>query len=233
MRAARPHTLRQVRVTCTTANQVCRLFLISWCWCYASAAFQLRKLSVHSTKSPAGAVQPAQWRELDLSSSRATAESPVVMRCARRLSKLRFSSLSGWNRRRGKKNMRAPRPHTLRQVRITCTTANQVCRLFLISWCWCYASAAFQLRKLSVHSTKSPAGAVQPAQWRELDLSSSRATAESPVVMRCAVGSRSFASRPLAVEPPTGKKEHEGCAPSYSAAGENHLHHGKQGCRLL
>ena len=47
---------------------------IVWCWCYASAAFQLRKLSVHSTKFPAGAVQPAQWRELDLSSSRATAE---------------------------------------------------------------------------------------------------------------------------------------------------------------
>ena len=45
------------------------------------------------------------------------------------------------------------------------------------------------------------------------------------------VGSRSFASRPLAVEPPTGKK-HEGCAPSYSAAGENHLHPGKQVCRL-
>ena len=45
------------------------------------------------------------------------------------------------------------------------------------------------------------------------------------------VGSRSFASRPLAVEPPTGKK-HEGCAPSYSAAGESHLHPGKQVCRL-
>ena len=110
-------------------KQVCRIFLISWCWCFTSAAFQLRKLGVHSTKSPAGAVQPAQWRELDLSSSRATAESPVVMRCARRLSKLRFSSLSGWNRRRGKKNMRAARPHTLRQVRVTCTPANQVCRI--------------------------------------------------------------------------------------------------------
>ena len=33
--------------------------------------------------------------------------------------------------------------------------------------------------------------------------------------------------------PPTGEKEHEGCAPSYSAAGENHLHHGKQVCRIF
>ena len=35
----------------------------------------------------------------------------------------------------------------------------------------------------------------------------------------------------VAVEPPTGK-EHEGSAPSYSAAGESHLHPGKQVCRL-
>ena len=98
---------------------------IVWCWCYASAAFQLRKLSVHSTKFPAGAVQPAQWRELDLSSSRATAEfSSGDALCPSALE--RFSSLSGWNRRRGKKNMRAARPHTPRQVRITCTTANKV-----------------------------------------------------------------------------------------------------------
>ena len=27
-------------------------------------------------------------------------------------------------------------------------------------------------------------------------------------------------------------KEHEGCAPSYSAAGESHLHLGKQVCRI-
>ena len=94
-------------------------------------------------------------------------------------------------------------------------------------WCRCSASAAIQRRKLVVRSTKSPAGAVQTAQWRELDLSSSRAPAESPVVIRCPVGSRNFVPRPLAVEPPTGGKEHEGFAPSYSAAGENHLHLGK------
>ena len=126
--------------------------------------------------------------------------------------------------------MRAARPHTPRQVRVTCTSANRVCRL-LRSWCRCVASAAIQLRKLGVCGTKSPAGAVQSAQWRELDLSSSRATAEFPRSCAVPVGSRSFASRPLAVEPPTGKK-HEGCAPSDSAAGENHLHPGKQVCRL-
>ena len=117
--------------------------------------------------------------------------------------------------------MRAPRPQTLRQVRVTCTSANRVCRL-LRSRCRCVASAAIQLRKLVVRSTKSPAGAVQSAQWRELDLSSSRAPAEFPAVMRCPIGSRTFGARPLAVELPTGK-EHEGYAPSNSAAGESHL----------
>ena len=46
------------------------------------------------------------------------------------------------------------------------------------------------------------------------------------------VGSRNFVPRPLAVEPPTGEKDHEGSAPSNSAAGENHLHLGKPVCRL-
>ena len=77
---------------------------IVWCRCFASAAVQPRRLVVRSTKSPAGAVQTAQWRELDLSSSRAPAEFPAVMRSVRRLSKLRFSSVSGWNRRRGKEH---------------------------------------------------------------------------------------------------------------------------------
>ena len=102
--------------------------------------------------------------------------------------------------------MRASRPHTPRQVRITCTSANRVCRLYKIAWCRCVASAAVQPRRLVVRSTKYPAGAVQSAQWRELDSSSSRATAESPAVMRCPVGSRNFVPRPLAVEPPTGGK---------------------------
>ena len=129
MRAARPHTPRQVRVTCTPANKFAVFIKTVWCRCVASAAIQLRKLVVRSTKSPAGAVQSAQWRELDLSSSRATAEfSSGDALCPSALE--RFSSLSGWNRRRGKKNMRAARPHTLRQVRVTCTSANRVCRLY-------------------------------------------------------------------------------------------------------
>ncbi len=110
---------------------VCR-FLRSWCRCVASASVRLNKLVVHSTKSPAGAVQSAQWRELDPSSSRATAESPAVMHCTRRLSKLRFSSLSGGTAD-GEKNMRASRTQTPRQVRVTCTSANRVCRLYKIS----------------------------------------------------------------------------------------------------
>ncbi|MEI3004403.1 MAG: hypothetical protein V8T87_07245 [Victivallales bacterium] len=79
---------------------------------------------------------------------------------------------------------------------ITCTLANKFAVFFLISWCRCIASAAVQPRRLVVHSTKSPAGAVQPAQWRELDSSSSRAPAELPAVMRCSGGSRSFTSHP-------------------------------------
>ena len=57
-----------------------------------------------------------------------------------------------------------------------------------------------------MRSTKSPAGAVQTAQWRELDLSSSRAPAEFPAVMPSSGGSRNFVPRPLAVEPPPGGK---------------------------
>ena len=95
-----------------------------WCGYVASAAIQLRKLVVRSTKSPAGAVQSAQWRELEVSNSRAPAESPAVMHCARRLSELRSSSVSGGTADGGK-NMRASRPQTPRQVRITCTPANQ------------------------------------------------------------------------------------------------------------
>ena len=46
------------------------------------------------------------------------------MRCARRLSKLRFSSVSGGTADVGK-NMRATRPQTPRQVKVTCTPANK------------------------------------------------------------------------------------------------------------
>ena len=118
-----------------------------------------------------------------------------------------------WLQVAGRKNMRAARPHTPRQERITCTLANKFAVFFLISWCRCLASAAVQPRRLVVHSTKSPAGAVQSAQWRELDSSSSRAPAEFPAVSEVPVGSRNFVPRPLAVEPPTGRKNMRAARP--------------------
>ena len=46
----------------------------------------------------------------------------------------------------GRKTMRAPRPHTPRQVRVTCTLANRVCRLYKNSMvqvlCICRSPAA-------------------------------------------------------------------------------------------
>ena len=51
-RAARPHTPRQVRVTCTPANKFAVFIKTVWCRCFAFAAIQLRKLGVRSTKSP-------------------------------------------------------------------------------------------------------------------------------------------------------------------------------------
>ena len=51
-RAARPHTPQQVRVTCTPANKFAVFIKIVWCRCFASAAIQLRKLVVRSTKFP-------------------------------------------------------------------------------------------------------------------------------------------------------------------------------------
>ena len=101
-----------------------------------------------------------------------------------------------------------------------------------IVWCRCSASAAIQPRRLVVHSTKSPAGAVQSAQWRELDASSSRAPAESPVVIRSARRLSELRSSSVSGGTADGGKEHEGCAPSNSAAGESHLHLGNQVCRL-
>ena len=98
-----------------------------WCRYFASAAVQLNKLVVHSTKSPAGAVTlkgenlSHQIRELRRNH-----------RCYalfRRLSELRSSSGSSGTAAGRSKNMRAPRPHTPRQVRVTCTSAKQVCRL--------------------------------------------------------------------------------------------------------
>ena len=118
-----------------------------WCGYVASAAIQLRKLVVRSTKSPAGAVQTALWRELDLSSSRAPAEFPVVMRCPVGSRNFVPRPLAV-EPPTGRKNMRAPRPHTPRQVRVTCTPANKFAVFIKIVWCRCAASTAVQPRRL-------------------------------------------------------------------------------------
>ena len=99
-------------------------------------------------------------------------------------------------------------------------------------WCRCSASAAIQLRKLVVRSTKSPPERSKPLSGENL-IYQVRELRRNPL-WSCAmpVGSRNFVPRPLAVEPPTGEKDHEGSAPSNSAAGESHLHLGKQVCRL-
>ena len=78
-----------------------------------------------------------------------------------------------------------------------------------------------------------PAGAVQSAQWRELEVSSSRAPAEFFDVMCSARRLSHLWCSSVSGGTADGGKEHEGCAPSNSAAGESHLHHGKQVCRLL
>ena len=94
---------------------------------------------------PAGAVQSAQWRELDLSSSRAPAEFPAVMRCSRRLSELRSSSVSSWNRRRGKEH-EGSAPSNSAAGESHLHLGKQVCRLYKIFWCRCFASAAILRR---------------------------------------------------------------------------------------
>ena len=196
---------RQVRVTCTPANKFAVFIKIVWCRCVASAAVQPRRLVAAGEISPAGAVLSAQWRELDLSSSRATAEFPVVMRCARRLSKLRFSPVSGGTDDGGK-NMRATRPQTPRQVRITCTPAKQVCRIYKNSMvqvrCICRSPAAQAGRR-----RRNPPPERSNLLNGENLIYQVRELRRNPL-WSCAVpvGSRSFASRPLAVEPTTGRK---------------------------
>ena len=51
--------------------------------------------------------------------------------------------------------------------------------------------------------------------------------------MRCARRLSELRSSSVSGGTADGGKEHEGYAPSNSAAGESHLHHGKQVCRLL
>ena len=78
MRAARPHTPRQVRITCTSAKQVCRLKNNIGAGALHLPQSSRAGWSCVARTPPAGAVQSAPWRELDKSSSRAPAESPML-----------------------------------------------------------------------------------------------------------------------------------------------------------
>ena len=64
MRAARPHTPRQVRVTCTPANQFAVFIRIIWCRCVAFAAVQLRKLVAAGEISPPERSNPLNGENL-------------------------------------------------------------------------------------------------------------------------------------------------------------------------
>ena len=152
------------------------------------------------------------------------------MHCARRLSELRSSSVSGGTADGGKEHEgSAPSYSAAGESHLH--PGKQVCRI--------YKNSMVQVRRIC----RSPAAQAgrrrrNPPPERSNLLNGENLIYQVRELRRnplrsCAVpvGSRSFASRPLAVEPPTGK-EHEGFAPSNSAAGENHLHHGKQVCRI-
>ena len=156
-------------------------------------------------KSPAGAVLSAQWRELDLSSSRATAEFPVVMRCARRLSKLRFSPVSGGTDDGGKEHEGyAPSNSAAGENHLH--PGKQVCRIYKNSMvqvrCICRSPAAQAGRR----RRNPPPERSNPLNGENL-IYQVRELRRNPL-RSCAVpvGSRTFGARPLAVEPPTGKR---------------------------
>ena len=124
MRAARPHTPRQVRVTCTPANQVCRLYKVAWCRCFASAAIQRRRLVVRSTKSPPERSKPLSGENL-IYQVRELRRNPLWSCAVPSALGTSFLVRKQLEPPTGRKNMRAPRPHTPRQVRVTCTSANK------------------------------------------------------------------------------------------------------------
>ena len=132
-------TARQVRVTCTSAKQVCRLKKD-----HGAGALHLPRSNCVSWSCAAR--NPTPERSNPLNGENLSHQVRELRRNLRgyaqfrRLSKLRFSSRSGWNRRRGKKNMR-----TARQVRVTCTSAKQVCRLGKFHWHMTTTATLFQL----------------------------------------------------------------------------------------
>ena len=129
------------------------------------------------------------------------------------------------------KDARAARPHTPRQVRITCTSANRVCRLYKNSMvqvrCICRSPAAQagRRRRNPPPERSNPlCGENLIHQVREL-----RRNPHGDALSRRLSELRSSSVSGGTAD---GGKGHEGSAPSYSAAGESHLHPGKQVCRL-
>ena len=100
----------------------------------------------------------------------------------------------------------APRPQTPRQVRITCTPAKQVCRLYKNSMvqvlCICRSPAAQAGR--AQHEIPPPERS-NPLNGENL-IYQVRELRRNPLWSYAVpVGSRNFVPRPLAVEPPTGE----------------------------
>ena len=127
--------------------------------------------------------------------------------------------------------MRASRPQTPRQVRITCTSANKFA--VFIKY---YGAGALHLPQSSRAGWSCIARNPPPERSNPLNgenlIYQVRELRRNP---RCdALCPSALGTSFLVLERWNRRrgKEHEGCAPSYSAAGENHLHPGKQVCRL-
>ena len=136
-------------------NKFAVFIKIVWCRCVASAAVQPRRLVAAGEISPPERSNPLNGENLILQ-VRELRRNPLRS-CAVPVGSRTFGARPlAVGTADGRKNMRASRPHTPRQVRVTCTTVNKFAVFIKIAWCRCFASAAIQLRKLVVHSTKSP-----------------------------------------------------------------------------
>ena len=100
-----------------------------WCRCSASAAIQRRRLVVRSTKSPPERSKPLSGENL-IHQVRELRRNPLLSYAAPSPLGTSFLVRKQLEPPTGRKNMRAPRPHTPRQVRVTCTPANRVCRIY-------------------------------------------------------------------------------------------------------
>ena len=115
---------RQVRVTCTSAKQVCRIFLY-----HGAGAAHLPRSNCVSWACVARNTPPERSKPL-------SGENLIYQVRELRRNLLRSCAVPVGSRNfvprplaveppTGEKNMRATRPHTPRQVRVTCTPANK------------------------------------------------------------------------------------------------------------